>query len=95
MAEEKGKVIGHGPCPHCGTVIPYKLNKKGHVYAYCLPVPDGCMSSTMARSAVSDKHLAARITKWSDPAARASILGGGGEEPRPAKSIPWYERDIL
>lgn len=95
MSEEKGKVIGHGPCPHCGTVIAYKLNKKGHVYAYCLPVPDGCMSSTMARSGVSDKHIAARITKWTDPEARKRLMGEGGTSPAPEKHVPWYERNIL
>lgn len=94
MAE--GKVVGHGPCPHCGIDLPYKLNKKNHLYVYCKAVPDGgCLSSTIARSDVSDVSLARRITKWTDPEQRTRFKGDAAEKPEKAEASPKAKSGFL
>lgn len=79
---EKGKVIGHGPCPNCGAPAAYKLNKKGRVYVYCVVEADGgCHSGTQSRSLKGDQKLAARIAKWSCTDTRNRLLGDGAPPP--------------
>lgn len=73
---EKGKVIGHGPCPNCGHPAAYKLNKKNHVYVYCSTEGDGgCHSGTQSRGIKGDTALAKRITKWTCTETRQRLLG--------------------
>lgn len=75
--EQKGRVIGHGPCPNCSHTAAYKINKKSHVYVYCTTEADGgCHSGTQSRSDKGDKALAKRITKWSNAADKKRLVGG-------------------
>ena len=80
---ERGRVIGHGPCPNCGHPAAYKANKKEHVYVYCVVEGDGgCHSGTQSRSTKGDRELAKRVTKWSSKADQRKFLG---EDVLPAK----------
>lgn len=104
MADEvQGRVIGHGPCPNCGANSSYKVNKKGHLYVYCVTEGDGgCHSGTQSRSQKGDVELAKRITKWTNATDKKKLLGGGAsqdETPKkpkakePAKA--WWDREII
>jgi hypothetical protein len=87
--EQKGRVIGHGPCPNCGHPAAYKLNKKSHVYVYCTTEGDGgCHSGMQSRSAKGDTHLAKRITKWVAAEDRQRLLGEGAAPPSAAADAP-------
>jgi hypothetical protein len=87
--EEKGRVLGHGPCPNCGHSAAYKINKKGHLYVYCVVEGDGgCHSGTQSRSAKGDTELAKRITKWTKAEDRKKYLGeAAAPAEQPKKSI--------
>ena len=97
--DEAGRIVGHGPCPNCGANAPYKRNKKGHLYVYCVVEGDGgCHSGMQSRSATGDKKLAERITKWVKPEDRKAMLGeaalpqkASGQEPKKS----WLDREIF
>lgn len=97
--EERGRVIGHGPCPNCGHSAAYKVNKKGHLYVYCVVEGDGgCHSGTQSRSAKGDVELAKRITKWTKVEDRKKLLGeAGGAPEKQAKTSdrPWWDKEII
>jgi hypothetical protein len=97
--EQRGRVLGTGPCPNCGNGAAYKVNKKGHLYVYCVVEADGgCLSGTTSRSAKGDRELAKRITKWANKEDRARLLGEGGGNPKQESktaSVPWWEKEII
>lgn len=94
MDELKGTTIGRGPCPNCGNDAAYKVNKKGHIYVYCVVEADnGCHSGTQSRSFTGDKHLAKRIAKWANPDHRKKFLADEPEK-EPAKG-GWFDHPIL
>lgn len=99
MADEQaGRVIGKGACPNCGYDATYKINKKNHVYVYCVTEGDGgCHSGTQSRSDTGDKALAKRIKKWTSQSDRKRLLGSEDAPERTATPAekPWYERSIL
>lgn len=95
--EQKGRIIGHGPCPNCGHPAAYKLNKKNRVYVYCATEADGgCHTGSQSRSLKGDEKLAARITKWVSAEDRQRLTGKGAAPP-PAAETPkksFWEREI-
>jgi len=98
---ERGRVIGHGPCPNCGHPAAYKANKKEHVYVYCVTEGDGgCHSGTQSRSAKGDRELARRVTKWSSKADQRKFLGEEAPEKPAAKPAEtggksFWDREIF
>ncbi|MGE5476175.1 MAG: hypothetical protein ACM3Q1_05940 [Bacteroidales bacterium] len=93
---EKGRVIGHGPCPNCGHHAAYKLNKKGHVYVYCdVEGNGGCHSGTQSRSNKGDVALTKRITKWTSPEDRKRLLGDDSPAHVPAQKTSWLDRELF
>lgn len=91
--EQKGRVVGHGPCPNCGHTAAYKLNKKEHLYVYCdVEGNGGCNSGTQSRSHKGDVSLAKRITKWANTADRARLLGEAEKPAEEGKVSVWDRR---
>lgn len=96
--EEKGIIIGYGPCPVCGhkptgkKLLPYKVNKKGHLYVYCTTEADGgCHGGQQSRSVTCDHELAERITKWVKTDWRDNLVKA--EAPQRAAPPPQPEPD--
>lgn len=83
--------IGHGPCLNCGfDRVPYKVNKKQHLYAYCPhPADGGCGSGTTSRSDAGDRQLAKKVTKWSSSEERKKWL----DEQQPPEPAPQPDPD--
>lgn len=77
--------IGKGPCPNCGVEIPYKVNQRGHIYAYCFhPGDGGCGGGYQNRHGHGDAKLAAKITSWKSKEEREKWLGQQPDpEPEP------------
>lgn len=80
-------VVGEMPCPICSKRTAVKVNKKGHLYAYCLhPADGGCGGGSTSRSDSSDGHIAARVTTWRHEEAKKHFLAmtpESGEEDEP------------
>lgn len=80
------KTLGYGKCMQCGADVAVRVNKKGHLYAYCQPPSDGgCGVGPQNRYAHGDTLMARSITKWTNPADRAAYLG---DDALPAKAKP-------
>jgi hypothetical protein len=80
-------------CPVCGERTELRLGaKKGRLYVMCQP-PDGCGQQTFSRSLAADKRLAGRAENWTDPEARAALLGAGAPsaKPQPKGQTSWLD----
>jgi hypothetical protein len=95
--EEKGRIVGHGPCPNCDHVISYKVNKKGNLYAYCVTeTMGGCNSGTTSRSLTGNRQLARRVTEWKSAEDRKRFLGETTpEKPKEPAKTSWLDREIF
>lgn len=94
--EEKGRVLGYGPCPTCGASAPYKVNKKGHLYVYCPTEADGgCHSGSQSRAHKGDVEKAKRITKWNNPEDRKKYLGEAEAAPEKISETSFWNRSIF
>lgn len=75
---------GEGPCPTCDKTIVYKVNKKGHLYAYCdTPADGGCGCGSTSRTDAGDQRFAKKIVKWASPEIRKHFIDGAAPEPEP------------
>lgn len=77
------RIVGDATCPLCDAPIKVGITEKNKLYYICRKNEGGCGHQTFCRDPDAEKHLARRITKWTDSNERRAYLG---DEALPVKA---------